>query len=246
MIKGIENINTFITINGLERWSLKSSPDKDNFLFTCEFDEPMAEKKKRFETILSTLSAGRYYLEGLAQKSTRGTFREMVYILPGDTVDPESSGASDAATPMPTVSGYPSDYRERLEEGIELARVKMELERKNEKIAECEAYIKDLEAEIEKSEVDSPMNRIMRTMEPFVPAIAQRFLGGTPTDSPKLSIEGVPDPDSSDAELDAILCRVSEIFGTDNPVEYLRRLLSVLNDNPTYIPIIKNLIGNGD
>lgn len=235
---------TWLTINGLERWSLKGSPDKDNFLFTCDFEEPMPEKKKRFETVLSTLSAGRYYVEGLAQKSTRGTFRETVYILPGDTVDPESNSASESPMPVPTVSGYPNDYRERLEEGIELARVKMELERKNEMIAERDEYIKELEQEMKKAEDDSPMNRIIRTMEPFVPAIAQRFLGGSTPADRNLSIEGVPDSDNSDGELDAILCRVSEIFGTENPVEYLGRLLSVLNENPTYVPIIKNLIGN--
>lgn len=241
MIKGIDNLNTWIKTNRLERWSVKNSPDKDQFLFTCDFEEPESEKKSRFDTVISTLSPGRYYIEGQATKSTRGTFRESFMILPGDTVAPDDAPMA-ASGLQPAIAGSPEDFRERLNTAVELERVKMELDRKNELIAERDEYIKELEKELEKSPGDSPLDKVLNTLNPYIPAIAQRFFGG---ESPKVSpgIAGVPEQPAGEQEdqIGRLLDRVSELFDTPDPVAFLERLLAVLEANPTYIPMIKAL-----
>ena len=245
MIKGLDNLKTWIKANRLIKWNVKTNPDKDMYVFlTDDVDDDMATKMEKFDLVISTLSPGRYYVDGNKTNSTRGWFRETFMLLPRDipTDDPELAPEQAAPAQPAAVYGTPDEINARISCAVENERLKIKVDRMKELIDEKDAYIRELEKEIEDSADNSPLNKMVSAINPYIPAIAQRFFGGATPAATSSGIAGVPDdPETS---IDQLLDRVSVLFDEENPVAFLQRLLVVLEANPTYIPMIKALTKN--
>ncbi len=250
MIKGYENLKTVMKTNHIIFWNLRKEAGKDSFLFQADDpDEPIESKFERFETVLYSIEPGKYYFDGNDKKSNRGWFKDTFILLESDFRDAETGDAA-ASEPIPAVvAGYSrEDFESRVREAVELSRLQMKVDRQKELLDEKDSYIKELEKELDQRDNNSPFNRFLTQMEPFIPTIAQRFFGGASAVAappvPDPVIAGVPEQPEESDPLDHVLQEVCEIFGTDDPVTFLARLLEVLKANRNYIPIIKSLVSN--